>query len=116
MIYSRSSVIWGEDYDPLDPAKVTTFVKLPYPQVLGLAKGQSSALTVLIELAWLYFENHKNPVRFKGSRLHRNARKRGLEILEREKWINVKQERGKAPLVTLRWVSRPSPLTGKNHH
>jgi hypothetical protein len=116
MIYSRSPVIWGEDYNPLDPDKVTAFVQLPYPQVLGLAKGQSAMFAVLMELAWKYFEQKKNPVKYNGSRLNRYVRMRGLEMLEREKWITMEQECGKAPVVTLKWLkltrasSAPKPV------
>jgi hypothetical protein len=106
MIYSRSPIIWGEDYDILDPAKVSTFVQLPYPQVLSLAESRSAIFAVLMELAWKYFEQKCNPIKYKGSRISRYARRRGLKILEREKWISVEQEQGKAPMVTLRWLKR----------
>jgi hypothetical protein len=104
MIYSRSSVIWGEDYNILDPEKVSTFIKLPYPQVLVLAKGKSAVFAILIELAWKHFEQKKNPVKYCGSKLSRYVRRQGLKILEREKWITVDQKCGKAPVVTLRWL------------
>jgi hypothetical protein len=104
MIYSRSPAIWGEDFDILNPAKVTTFVKIPYPQVLRLAKGKNAVFGVLMELIWLQFKSGKNPVRYAGSRLDRHVRIRGLKRLKQENWILVVQERGKAPLVTLRWI------------
>jgi hypothetical protein len=106
MIYSRSPIIWGKDYDPLDPAKISAFVQLPYPQVLSLAEGRSALFAVLTELVWRYFEQKKNPVRYSDSRLSRYVRRRGLEVLGSENWITVEQERGKAPLVTLRWLKR----------
>ena len=104
MIYSRSPVIWGEDYDILDPKKVSTFIKLPYPQIMTLAEGKTADLAVLFELVWLQFEQKCNPVKYKNSRLSRHVRRRGLKLLVREKWITVEQEQGKAPLVTLRWL------------
>jgi hypothetical protein len=103
-VYSRSPIIWGEDYDILDPDKVKWKVILPYPQIMTLAEGKCADLAVLFELAWLHFEQKCNPVKYKGSRLSRYVRVRGLKLLEREKWISVEQERGKAPLVTLRWL------------
>jgi hypothetical protein len=112
VIYSRSPAIWGEDFGILDPAKVTTFVKLPYPQVLRLAENtKDPALAVLSEVIWLQFKSGKNPFRYSGSRLNRYTRMRGLKILKQENWISVIQEQGKAPLVTLRWIklTRVSP-------
>jgi hypothetical protein len=106
MIYSRSPVFWGEDYDILDPEKVTTFVQLPYPQILRLAEGRSAVFAVLMELAWRHFEQKKNPVKYTNSRLNRYVRRRGLKVLESENWITMTQECGKAPLVTLRWLKR----------
>jgi hypothetical protein len=114
MIYSRSSVFWGEDYDPLDPAKIKWKVLLPFPQVLRLFEGKSAVAAVLCELAWLHFEQHRNPVKYSGSRLSRYVRRRGLEVLEREKWITVKQEHGKAPLVTLRWIKPTRAESAQN--
>ena len=105
-VYSRSPIIWGEDYDILDPDKVKWKVILPYPQIMTLAEGKCADLAVLFELAWLHFEQKCNPVKYKGSRLSRYVRVRGLKLLEREKWISVEQEQGKAPMVTLRWLKR----------
>jgi hypothetical protein len=104
MIYSRSPIFWGENYDILDPEKVSTFVRLPYPQIMTLVEGKAADLAVLFELAWLQFEQKCNPVKYKGSRLSRYVRRRGIKLLRREKWISVEQECGKAPLVTLRWL------------
>jgi hypothetical protein len=105
-VYSRSPVIWGEHYDPLDPDKIKGKVMLPFPQVLCLFDGKSAVAAVLCELAWLHFEQHRNPVKYSGSRLSRHVRRRGLEALESENWITVERECGKAPLVTLRWLKR----------
>jgi len=104
MIYSRSPIIWGEDYNPLDPDKTKGKVMLPFPQVLRLFDGKSAVAAVLCELAWLHFEQRRNPVKYSGSRLSRYVRRRGLEVLESEKWISTEQERGKAPVVTLTWL------------
>jgi hypothetical protein len=104
MIYSRSPIFWGEDYNPLDPDKIKWKVMLPYPQVLRLFERKSTVAAVLCELVWLHFEQRRNPVRYSGSRLSRYVRRRGLQILKREKWIHVEQERGKAPVVTLLWL------------
>jgi hypothetical protein len=104
MIYSRSPVFWGENFDILNSDKVNTFVKLPYPQVLRLATGRSAMFAVLIELTWKQFEQKKNPIKYNGSKLNRYVRMRGLDLLKRENWITVEQKRGKAPVVTLRWI------------
>jgi hypothetical protein len=77
---------------------------LPFPQVLRLFEGKSTVATVLCELAWLHFKQHQNPVQYKGSRISRQVRRRGLKLLEQEKWISVEQKRGKAPVVTLLWL------------
>ena len=106
MIYSRSPIFWGEDYNPLDPDKIKGKVMLPFPQVLRLFDGKSAVAAVLCELAWLHFEQRRNPVKYSGSRLSRYVRRRGLEVLESEKWISMEQERGKAPVVTLTWLKQ----------
>jgi hypothetical protein len=103
-IYTRDPVFWGEDYDILDPENVSKFIKIPYPQIMTLAEGKTADLAVLFELVWLQFEQGCNPVKYKKSRLSRYVRMRGLKLLVRKRWITVKQEYGKAPVVTLRWL------------
>jgi hypothetical protein len=104
MIYTRSPIFWGDDYNMLDPEKIKWKVILPYPQIMTLAEGKCADLAVLFELAWLHFEQKSNPVKYKGSRISRHVRRRGLKLLVRKKWISVEQEQGKAPVVTLLWI------------
>jgi hypothetical protein len=106
-VCTRSSAIWGENFNILDPGKISTFVKLPYPQIMTLVAGQikgNAHLAVLFELVWLQFDQNRNPFEYKESRLNRYARMRGLKILQQEKWIKVAQERGKFPVITLLWI------------
>jgi hypothetical protein len=117
MIYSRSPIIWGEDYDPVLAKQ--DFIKMPFPLVVRLAENAKyPALAVLSELIWESFTTGKNPVKYSSDRLTRYVKRRGLAILERERWITVDQRKGKAPLVTLRWLKtnlgRISPQPGPN--
>jgi hypothetical protein len=117
MIRSRSSAIWGEDHDPVIAKQ--NFIKMPYPLVVRLAENAKyPALAVLSELIWESFTSGKNPIRYSSDRLTRYVKRRGLAILKREGWITVEQKRGKAPVVTLRWLKtnlgRISPQPGPN--
>jgi len=103
MIRSRSSVIWGKDYDPVLAKQ--DFIKMPFPLVMRLAENAKyPALAVLSELIRESFTTGKPTVKYSSDRLTRYVKRRGLAILEREGWITVDQKKGKAPLVSLRWL------------
>ena len=113
MISSRSPLIWGEEYDPVIAKQ--DFIKMPYPLIMGLAEVvQDPAVAVLSELIWQSFTTGKSCFRYSSARLDRYVKRRGLAILEREKWITVEQERGKAPLVSLRWMNQTRASGAQN--
>jgi hypothetical protein len=82
---------------------------LPYPLIMGLAEKMGyPAIAVLSELCWEAYLSKRRNFPYFSERLDKHTKRRGLIILERDKWVTVERHRGKAPLVTLRWKSFPN--------
>jgi hypothetical protein len=89
--------------------KRAVFVQLPYEQLLRAAGiVQAAEAAVLIELEYLVFRTHRNPVELTNTPLgeigiSRQAKNRALRRWERAGVIAVTWRGLKAPLVTVLW-------------